>query len=132
MGVIASNAQPILDARQKGLKPAEMILVSLIGRINEPNHTVYANPKTRYEWLWARGLQICIYAAKDVNWADTARSIASEGPSYLAIWDADRHEGSDVHFLPNPADIHKPKTDWRWNLDFLPWLPFQNREFACS
>ncbi|CAL63142.1 Hypothetical protein HEAR3033 [Herminiimonas arsenicoxydans] len=109
-----------------------MILVSLIGRINEPNHTVYANPKTRYEWPWVRGLQICIYAAKDVKWTDTARSIASERPSYLAIWDADRCEGSDVYFLPHPADVHKPRSEWRWHLDFLPWLPFQNREFACN
>lgn len=132
MGMIAAGAQQILNARQKGLKPAEMILVSLIGRINEPNHTVYANPKTRYEWLWVRGLQICIYATKEVKWTDTARSIASERPSYLAIWDADRHEGSEVHLLPNPADIHKPQSEWRWDLDFLPWLPFQNREFAWN
>lgn len=132
MGVIATNAQPILDARKKGLKPVEMILVSLIGRINELNHTVYANPQKEYEWLWVRGLQICIYTSPSVEWQRMARSIASERPSFLGIWDADNRQGANVYLLPHPDDIEKPKTEWRWKLDFLPWLPSQNQEFAWN
>jgi hypothetical protein len=132
MGVIAPGAQPILDARGKGYKPAEMILVSLIGRINEPNHTVYANSQKDYDWKWARGLQICVYTSPNLNWRAIARSIASERPSYLAIWDADNRQGAQVYLLPNSADIDKPQSQWRWNLDFLPWLAAQNQEFAWS
>lgn len=130
--MIASNAQPILDARRKGLKPAEMILVSLIGRVNEQNHTVYADPKKEYDWKWARGLRICIYTSPDVNWRAVARSIASERPSFLGLWDADRRQGANVYLLPHPSDIDKPQNEWRWNLDFLPWLPTQNQEFAWN
>lgn len=130
--MIASNAQPILDARKKGYKPAEMILVSLIGRINETNHTVYANPQKEYDWKWTRGLEICIYTSLGINWRAVARSIASERPSYLAIWCADSRQGAQAFLLPNPADIDKPKNQWRWNLDFLSWMPCQNEEFAWN
>lgn len=132
MGMIAKGAQSILDARTKGMRPAEMILVSLIGRINEPNHTVYANHKAQYEWQWVRGLQICIYTSPEVDWRPIARSIASERPSFLGIWDADNRQGANVYLLPSPADIDKPKDQWRWVLDFLPWLPQQNQEFAWN
>ena len=132
MGMIASNAQMILDARRKGFKPAELILVSLIGRLNEPNHTVYASPKNDYEWSWTRDLQICIYATSEVQWRGVARSIAIAEPSFLAVWDADRKQGADIYLLPDVTDIEKPKSDWRWNLDFLPWLRSQNEEFAWN
>lgn len=130
--MIAPGAQQIFDARKKGLKPAEMILVSLIGRINEQNHTVHANPRNSYDWIWARGLQVCIYTSPGVEWKPVARSIASERPSFLAVWDADNRQGANVYLLPHPADIDKPKTQWRWVLDFLPWLPSQNKEFAWN
>lgn len=45
MGIIPHGAQRIIDARQKGMKPAELVLVSLIGRLNENNPTVYADPR---------------------------------------------------------------------------------------
>lgn len=130
--MIAQNADAILDARRKGLKPAELILVSLIGRLNEQNHTIYASPRKAYEWLWARGLQVCIYTAPGIDWRATARSIASERPSFLAVWDADNRQGANVYLLPHPADLDKPQSQWRWNLDFLPWLSPQNKEFAWN
>ena len=132
MGMIANNAQLILNARKRGLAPSGLIIVSLIGRINDQNHTVYANPQKSYDWLWARGLQICIYAAQEVQWQSIARSIASARPSWLGLWDVDRHQGTDVFLLPHISDIEKPKSEWRWNLDFLPWLPFQNEEFVWN
>ena len=132
MGMIAPNAQPILDAREKGFKPAELILISMIGRLNESNHTVYASPSKQYDWAWARGLKVCIYAAPGVQWRGVLHAIASVSPSWLGLWDADRHEGTDVYLFPDASDIDKPQTDWRCNLDFLPWLPFQNKDFAWN
>lgn len=128
----ANGAMPIIAARRKGFKPAEMIIVSLIGRINEPNHTVYASPKTEYDWKWARGLQVCIYASPKVNWQPVARAIAAELPSFLGIWDADNRQGANVYLLPYPDDIGMPRNQWRWRLDFLPWSPSQNAEFAWN
>lgn len=132
MGMIPNGAQRIIDVRKKGMRPAEMVLVSLIGRINELNPTVYASAKKDYDWSWLRGLQVCIYTTPEADWRSVARSIASQKPSFLGLWDADRREGADVYFLPNVADIEKPKSEWRWHLDFLPWLPWQNQEFAWN
>ena len=132
MGMIPNGAQRIIDARKKGMKPAKMVLVSLIGRINEKNPTVYANPSNEYDWSWLRGLQVCVYTTSDANWRPVARSIASQRPSFFGLWDADRREGADVYFLPDVVDIEKPRSEWRWNLDFLPWLPFQNEEFIWN
>jgi hypothetical protein len=128
--MIAANAHSILDARKKGLRPAEMILVSLIGQINELNHTVYARPNKDYDWQWVRGLEICVYTQPDVDWQSTLLAIAACGHSFLAVWDVVNREGANVYRLPHPDDIDKPKSQWRWNLDFLPWLPSQNKEFA--
>lgn len=132
MGMIPANAKPIVEARMRGLKPADLILVSLIGRINEVNHTVYANRRNDYDWKWARGLQVCIFTSPSVEWKPVARSIASERPSFLGLWDADNLEGADVSLLPHPDDIDRPKNEWRWVLSILPWLPFQNEDFAWN
>lgn len=132
MGIIAANAESIIVARQKGLKPAGLILVSLVGRITERNHTVYAKSGVEYDWRWVRGLQICIYASQASMWRPVANAIAAERPAYLALWDAYRHQGTDIFFIPHVDDIEKPKSEWRWKLDFLPWLPFQNEVFAWN
>ncbi|MGE5652513.1 MAG: hypothetical protein ACM34A_20155 [Bacillota bacterium] len=132
MGMIPFNALPIVDARRRGLKPAGLILISLIGRVNEQNHTVYANAQKQYDWQWVRGLHVCIYTSPDAGWRPIARLIAAERPSFLGLWDADNRQGANVYLLPHPADIDKPKSEWRWMLDFLPWLPFQNQEFAWN
>ena len=130
---IPTNAGEIILARKRGFKPADLILVSLVGRIDELNHTVYANPENDYEWLWAAQIKICIFAQSGIDWQRTARSVASQRPSYLCLWDVNRQEGADIHYLPHFDDIEKPKSKWRWELDFLTWTPYQNQEFSsCS
>lgn len=130
--MIPHGAQRIIDARQKGMKPAELVLVSMIGRLNENNPTVYADPRREYEWFWARGLQVCIFASTEVSWRAVALPIKRQSPSALYLWDADRREGAEVFLIPNMADLDKPRNEWRLNLDFLPWLPSQNEEFAWN
>lgn len=130
--MIPHGAQRIIDARNKGMKPAELVLVSLIGRLNEANPCVYADPRREYEWFWTRGLQLCIFASAEVNWRPVALSIKRQSPSSLYLWDADRREGAEVFLIPNMADLDKPRSEWRLALNFLPWLPSQNEEFAWN
>jgi hypothetical protein len=130
--MIAKNAEKIAEARAKGYKPDEMILVSLIGRINEPNHTVYAVPGRDYDWSWARGLQVCIYVTSGLDWDKVGRPIANLKPSYLALWDAGRSEGAELWLQPAVADIEKPRDQWRWVWEYMPWTPEQNWRFACN
>lgn len=127
--MIAFNAQPIVDARANGYKPNELVIVSLIGRLPNLNHTVHASTEKGYDWSWVRGLEICIYAASGVNWMSTAQSIAAQHPTWLAIWDSNRKEGAEVWYLPDARDIEKPSDQWRWNLSFWQFEKFQNRDF---
>lgn len=130
--MIPAGAQKIIEVRAKGFKPNEMILVSFIGRINEPNHTVYAVPNRDYDWSWVKGLQVCIYATSGIEWAKAALAMALAKPAYLGIWDAGRSEGAELWTEVPVIDIEKPKNQWRRVLAYMPWTPGQNWRFACS
>lgn len=131
---IPNGAQPIIDARRRGQKPAEMILVSLIGPTGESNHTVFVNPDAAYDWRWAVGLQVCLMVnevtkrkAKEILLA-----IGKEFPEQLHVWNVDLYKGARVTTLPLVTDIEKPKPNWRWSMDFAPWLEYDNNRFAWS
>ena len=130
--MIATNAQKIVEVRAKGFRPDEMILVSLIGRINEPNHTVYAGAGGDYEWQWVRGIQVCIYASSGVDWQKTATGIVKANPAYLALWDTGRNEGAELWFEPTPESIALPRNQWQCKFNYMPWTAEQNGRFACN
>lgn len=61
MKTLPRNAKPIWDARVAGKKPAGLVCISLIGRLNVPNPTVYADADThpaKLEWRWVRDLSV--------------------------------------------------------------------------
>lgn len=132
---IPNGSQAIIDLRKKGLKPNELILVSLIGPTGESNHTVFANPDAVYDWRWTVGLQVCLM----VNEATRRRTkeillaIGKEHPEQLHIWNVDLYKGVRVSPpLPRVEDIEKPKSQWRWMLDFTAWSERENEKFAWS
>lgn len=129
--MIANNAQQIIDARMQGFKPDEMVLVSLVGRISEPNHTVLADPKLQYDWRWVHGLEICIYITASIDWRPVTRAIAGARPRFLGLWDLESKRGANVYLIPTEDDIGKPIRQWLYKLDFLSWMDFQNREYAA-
>lgn len=131
------GAQAILTARKRGMKPADMIIVSLVGQvqdkmIQECNPTVYANPKASspYDWRWAVDLKLCVYKNLLIDWRPTAMAIARSRPAWLGVWDVDALEGADLCALPKVEDIEKRAELWRWDLHVLRWLQFQNYQFA--
>jgi hypothetical protein len=127
--MIALNAQPILDARLKGLKPSNLILVSLVGHVHAGNHTVRAIPGTEYDWRWVRDLDLCVYVGERGDWVDTVKAIALQRPDHLSIWNCVDHWGARVYLIPTAAEIAKPVRQWAYELDFLPWLDLQNADF---
>lgn len=130
--IIPNGAEKVIDARKRGFKPDEMLIVSLVGKVHELNHTIYANPDTEYDWRWLVGLDVCIYLKQGMNWKAVTLAIAQARPRWLGIYDTARFQGAQVWALPMVADIEKPSTQWRYQLDFLPWLAFQNEQFAWS
>jgi hypothetical protein len=127
---LARNAEPILEARLKGLKPDEMIMVSLIGRVDSGNMTVFADPGADYDWRWVRGLDICLWIGDEPNWGPTLKAIALCRPDYLCIWHQGQKWGATIYLVPTAEDAGKPRHLWSFDLDYLEWLGFQNRDFA--
>jgi hypothetical protein len=127
--MIAPNAQPIIDARMRGLKPEDLVLVSLVGHVHADNHIVLAIPATPYDWRWVHGLDLCVYVGERGDWVDTVKAIALHRPDHLSIWNCAGHWGAMVYLIPTAADIAKPVRQWGHELDFLPWLDFQNADF---
>ena len=128
--MIAANAEPIVAARMRGMMPDEMILVSLVGRIHAANHTVHAKPDTAYDWRWVHGLDVCMYVGQSADWAPTLKAIALERPAHLSLWNIADGWGSKVYLIPTADDIGKPVRQWTYELDFLPWMDFQNDDFT--
>lgn len=131
---IPKGAQPIIEARLRGQKPCELILVSLVGPVAEANHTVFANPNGSYDWRWVIGLQLCLMVNVQTRRAawDMLLAIGKDSPSQLHVWNVDQFKGARVVVLPNPADIEKPRSAWRWARESEPWSDFDNENFAWS
>ena len=127
--MIAMNAQPILDARFRGFKPSDLVLVSLVGLVHAENHTVRAIPGTAYDWRWVHGLDVCVYIGERCDWASTVKAIALQHPAYLGVWNCTEHWGAHAYLIPTEGDLSQPVRRWTYELDFLPWLDFQNTDF---
>lgn len=127
--ILPVNAQAILDARMKGFKPADMVVVSLVGAVGLDNPTVFAKPDVRYDWRWVRGLDVCLYLRDEPDWSTIAKDIAVQHPEHMNLWHADHQWGATVFAIPAEKDIARPPRSWKYELDFSIWLDFQNRDF---
>ena len=133
--MLATNAIKIVDLRSRGYRPDEMILVSLVGKIDELNHTVFAMPNLVYDWGWCKGLDVCVFASSGVDWLETVDAISKQNPRFLALWDTDRQEGSEIF---RSLNLIRSGGNWRVSgdkLDYLPWCSIENKLFngeLCS
>ena len=127
--MIAQNGWKIKEYRQNGYKPGEMIIVSLVGKLQELNHVIYADYKKDYDWKYLKSCDVCIFASSGVDYKKTLNAIASVKTRFLALWDVDRLEGADFYLMPSMRSINKPKTMWEWVLHHNVWIPMQNEMF---
>lgn len=130
--MIPINAEPIIAARLKGRKPAELIRVSLVGSICHGNHVVYADPANVYDWRWACDLDICLHVGAEPNWADTLKTIALHRPAHLSVWNTYEQWGAKVYLVPTADDLAYPVKDWLYELDLSEWHAFQNQDFMTG
>jgi hypothetical protein len=131
--MIATNAKSIVKARMQGFRPDELILISLVGRISERNHTVLADPGQVYDWRWVRDLDICVYIDGACDWRAAMLTIRKAMPRIMWVWDVDSQRGASVFLKPShPASEPKPARSWDWVLDFTSWFDCQNEAYKCS
>ena len=132
--MIAANARQIVEMRKHGKQPAQWILVSFIGRIeNEDNGaTVYAMPDRDYDWRWVVGLELIAFARQGQAVAQQLKAIRNECPKTLSLWDVDLKTGAQVYFnFPEKyTDAHRKLTNKTMGIELLPWFSWQTREFV--
>jgi len=95
------GASEIVATRRAGKKPADMLLVSLVGGLREANPVVVAKPEKSYDWRFTARLEVLIVATTSTSKASLARiveAILAHRPAYLGVWFADRQAGMNVAF----------------------------------
>ncbi len=131
MGVMPYGSMPIVQARKRGQRPADMVLISMIGSLpTEVNPVVITDKQSAYEWGWLRGLHACFwthpkgYSAKHILDAHKA------DPAALYLWDCVNLKGYDISVLPTLDSIARPREQWIWRVQADRWLPFQEEAFS--
>lgn len=131
---LPNGADAILAVRKRGMKPSDMVIVSLIGPLDERNTTVLANPDAAYDWRWTIGLKLCVFVntATAQKAKATLMAIGKSCPDSLLLWNVDQYAGAYVSALPILDCIDKPKSLWQYRLNVLAWLDCENKDFERS
>ncbi len=100
------GAAEIVALRTAGKRPADLLLISLVGRLRETNPVIIAQPSRSYDWRFVVALPVMIVATTDTpNLAANVKAIDAAAPSTLSVWFADQQDG--VNML---IDGYRPKT----------------------
>jgi hypothetical protein len=134
VGVTAPGAGAILDMRKKGLRPGSDVVVSLVGDLPvdflvQPDIDTVSS----YDWCWAIDLNVWIVASSGANASQVKQLLwqfKAHRPSHLFLWLDDQDRGYEVYFFPKIESIKFPIDSWKWEIDFLPLMKFQNQEMA--
>lgn len=100
------GAAEIVAVRSSGKRPADMLLISLIGPLREINPVVIAQPSRSYDWRFVVALPVLIVATTDtLHLAGIVKAIDAAAPASLSVWFADQQDGVNVLI-----DGYRPKT----------------------
>ena len=91
------GAAEILSLRQSGKRPADMVLVSMIGPLREMNPVVIAKPERSYDWRFLSGLSVLIVVTTQTEkLSGLLQAIEDMKPDGLCVWFADQQDGVNV------------------------------------
>lgn len=91
------GGREIAELRSTGKRPADMVLLSLIGSLRgETNPVVIANPVRSYNWRFLLGLDVLVVADSSTDKAGVRRvldALKALPTRYLGLWLVDRQNG---------------------------------------
>lgn len=92
------GAAEIVALRSAGKRPADMLLLSLVGPLSgENNPAIIARPERSYDWRFVVGLSLLVVARTDTpHLAGLVKSIEAAKPAGLSVWFADQQDGINV------------------------------------
>lgn len=103
------GAHPIAQARQRGLKPADGVLVSFVGPTPWQAHHVFAESGKRYDWSWSDGLQIHVVLKPGIDATDAINNLFDpfNTEHLLGVIDIERKAVSFVVTMNPPTLWHR-------------------------
>lgn len=107
---IPNGAQPIAQARQRGLKPAGYVIVSYVGHTPWDAHHVYCESGEKYQWDWSKELPLTIVMAPGIDAGDAIRGCfwPTNSKQLLTLIDIERKQVSFViELIPKPKLWHR-------------------------
>lgn len=125
------GASRILESRMKGEKPSDLVIVSLVGPVDEGNPVVLANGP-EHDWRFCRGLHVCIFGKVGTPNRQTGLAIGSNIPSRLYLWDVEAKEGTELIVHLRESALKKRAGEFKtsdWAAILWPWSDWQNRTF---
>lgn len=126
--MLPTGAKPIVDARIAGKRPADLLIVSLVGRLpQEPNPVILADGN---DWRFVEGMQVCVFARKGTPFRQRIAELKYFGASWIGLWDVERQEGADaiVHIRLDRLDQSRFEPE-DFETIFWPWSAWQNKQF---
>ena len=91
------GAAEILALRQNGKRPADMVLVSLIGPLHEMNPVIIAKPERSYDWRFLSGLSVLIVVTTQTEkLSGLVQAIENMKPEGLSVWFSDQQDGVNI------------------------------------
>ena len=123
------GAAQILQARMAGNKPADLVIISLVGPLAEANPVIQATGHA-HDWRFCRGLKVCVFGKVGTPNRQVAIAIGSQFPAWLGVWDVESREGADV--IAHLKDAAMDKRDFElsdWTAMFWPWSQWENKRF---
>lgn len=118
------GGQEIAALRAIGKRPADMVLLSLIGPLREPqNPVVIANPNRRYDWRFLVGLDVLVVVRSTIRPEAVRRlmtALLDAGVEYLGLWFGDRQDGRHVAW-----GTYRPR-----HLAMTSMFPYDKRQFS--
>jgi hypothetical protein len=99
MSAMPYGANEIAALRAIGKRPADMVLLSLIGPLRENNPVVVAKVGKPYDWRFLVGLDVLVVAKSDTDKPAVKRildDLQKLPTEYLGLWLADKQDGMNI------------------------------------
>lgn len=123
------GADEIMRARENGMAPADPIIVSCVGKLDEANPVVIPND-ARHDWRFLAGLEVFVFVGRGARFVkETLQGIAPYAREDIALWDRDQQRGMNtlaVWDYDSKTWKRKRLTGWA----YLTWSEHENRRFA--
>lgn len=130
--MIAPGADSIIKERLRGFRPADTVVVSLVGPFAVDNPVVMPEVGKQYDWRWIKGLDVALLIASSIDWKQTAFDIKQASPEYLCLWDIHSHRGAQIVWKPyttKPPSLSVELRGWHFGLDYSAFHDEDNKVF---